>query len=209
MCGANGNINPQPIPASGSSCSTDNDCFDPNIFQCLNGHCQLRPCSSDSDCQESNNPTGSYKCIGPSGSSYCLDTNVCLGITYSASGQSFTPTGLVNPVCTPNNQTTMCALRDASAYVANKCDGQNSCNITIEDFGPYPCSFQPVGCNLDTSDTSVQDFTSARNTTYCQLPFSYGYPGGVPSNSSGQSSPGNANIGYTVHGIYTCVPQNE
>lgn len=208
MCGVMGTGSVVPVPIG--TCSTSGDCYDPNIFECINNTCQLQQmCSTDADC---NFGSGVYTCQGATGGNkngYCVDKNVCLGLSYSGQGELQTPlinTYNNNSVCDPTNATTMCAIRDASAYIATKCNGQNVCNLTIADFGPTPCSgITATPCNFNTSQSSFEDFTSDRNSLYCQLPFNYGWSGQPPQNSTG--SPGNAsvNLGYTVHGIYTCI----
>lgn len=206
-CGATGDKqnDPQPVPIG--VCSSDSDCYDPNIFECVNSKCQLKTnaCNSDSDCGSD----GVHKCI----KGMCIDKNVCLGITYDGKGELNTPssiTGNTNPICDPTNTSTRCAIRDASAFVADKCDGQNSCSIKISDFGPLPCSgFEVTSCNIDPSSTNQQDFTPDRQSSYCQLPMGYGVSGGIPSGASqnGTSAPATVNLGYQVHGFYTCVPE--
>ena len=210
-CGATGSpAGPGPVEAG--FCQSDGDCFDPNIFTCNSkGKCELRKfCKTDSDCESGSSASGVYKCV----SGYCVDKNVCLGITYDGSDKLTNAsklTGLTNPICQPSNTQSKCAIRDASAYLASKCDGHQGCVVEVEDFGPYPCSgFEPVPVAVDTSSTAIQDFTAARTSPYSQLPFSYGFPGGVPSNSKGgQSSPGSISLGYYTHGVFQCVPDDE
>jgi hypothetical protein len=206
-CGATGNPQKDPQPVPISSCASDGDCYNPNIFQCVNSKCQLREnaCQADSDCGGS----GVYKCLN----GLCIDKNICLGITYDGKDELQSPltlTGNSNPICDPSNKNTRCAVRDASAYVAQKCDGQNQCQLKISDFGPLPCSgFNLTSCGFSSSQTNQQDYTSNRDTSYCQLPLGYGASGGIPEGSSanGQSFPATVNLGYQVHGFYTCIPQ--
>jgi len=86
------------------------------------------------------------------------------------------PKNVVNKVCNPNGS---CKPRDASAYLAAKCDGQDTCGVLFDPsdinsgFGPAPCA----------------------NMNQNQLPI-----------TPGQGT--NYNQGYYVHGLYTCiVPQ--
>lgn len=199
--------NPNANPAPGT-CSTAEDCYDPTIFDCVNNKCQLKKhCGTDEDCFEQTNKSGSYACVGSTGfhgNGYCVEKNVCLGVTYSGPIPVAT-TGLVNPICTPSNKTTQCAIRDASAYLAKKCNGINSCQASFTDFGPLPCQIQPEGCGLTfPSETNINDYSNERNNSYCQLPFSYGVSGVEPQYGS-SGAPPSVNIGYSVHGIFNCV----
>lgn len=86
-----------------------------------------------------------------------------------------------------------CVMRDASAYLAAKCDGTQACTVSIEPsfFGPYPCNFGPS--------------TSA---PYTSLPASSGTQSTPPVLSGGTGSTGSStNQGYVVHGLFACVPK--
>lgn len=86
------------------------------------------------------------------------------------------PKNVVNKVCKPKST---CKPRDASAYLAAKCDGKDTCNLlfdpsdTDSGFGPMPC---------DITNQNQLPITPGQGTNFSQ--------------------------GYYVHGLYTCiVPQ--
>jgi hypothetical protein len=89
---------------------------------------------------------------------------------------------VVNSVCDPITDTNICRPRDASAYLADKCDGKTTCQITFnpEDvtsgFGTRPCNGS----------------VSISSANYTMLP-------NMPAGG------GNYSQGYYVHGIYSCV----
>lgn len=219
---------------STTSCTTNSDCGG-GIFECnpSTHKCRLaRGFTSSDACNAAGGINGSYACVnlvngGECSTEYtgiCVDTNVCLGVTYdgsSSSCQTGTPTrvtGTVNPVCAPGGQG-QCAVRDASAYVAAKCNGQQSCSLTTSDFGPYPCAMTPVNCNIvpgTGTGSAYGDWTCTRvgsNQTagnqFCELPMNYGNPGGVPSiqgqSANGSAQPGSVSLGYKFSGVYSCV----
>lgn len=84
------------------------------------------------------------------------------------------PKNVVNAVCKPKST---CKPRDASAYLAAKCDGKDTCNLLFDPtdrdsgFGPTPC---------DIPNQNQLPITPGQGTNYSQ--------------------------GYYVHGLYTCVP---
>ncbi len=213
------------IENSKKSCTSDSDC--PFYVENLGaGQANAMMCNSNNSCQLRQQPVGTRTCaysgltphtiLGASGSNiYCVDTNMCgNNIDLSIANQS---AGVPNPYCTPKNANARCAMRDASASVGSKCDGKQDCaTLSMEDFGDFPCSgLQPRQCiiNYDGNGNpnwkpAVGDFKSlvgVRND-YCGLPYLAGYGGGVPPNGSGSSVSQNSNLGYTMHGIYTCVP---
>ena len=157
------------------------------------------------------------------GKTYCVDPDLCGSTIVGNSGLP----GVPNPVCSPSSgSVNQCAIRDASASVAAVCDGKQDCaNLTMADFGDLPClgsdpSLQPRKCivdyktNLLGSSTpewlpyvkgGFLDFAGSRRG-YCALPYLPGYAGGLPTDSTGSASPASSNVGYSMHGIYTCVP---
>lgn len=225
-----------------TECTTSINNVDPHFaFLCNPNQSGPTACSSDKECpawtQGSNNP---FTCNIPKGEStgfcklnnigvgqscpgkgsgynfqniggYCIDANMCGTNIVSPSGSSMKP-GVPNPYCTPSNSKSQCAMRDASATVAAKCNGQQECSdISVKDFGDLPClgtHMEPKSC-LTTSSTGGVAFIDGKRDGYCGLPFMPGYPGGLPPNSaSGSTSePANGNVGYTMHGIYTCVDE--
>lgn len=208
-----------PTVQSSFPCSDDSQCPGyikgaNNPFTCAipqggsTGFCQLAQLGSGADC-----PRGLVNVGG-----YCLDPNVC-GVgnnpILAPNGQTWpskvSSVGFPNPYCSPNNTSTKCAIRDASATVAAKCDGLQECpDLSIKDFGDSPCwgskgwdmSIPSEGC-LGTTPSGAIDFKQAR-VGYCGLPFAPGFGGGLPSSGT-SSEPQTGNIGYTLHGIYTCV----
>jgi hypothetical protein len=132
----------------------------------------------------------------------CTDPNVCPG------QQGSGPNGM----CTPTNMSAQCAIRDASASVGAKCNGRQSCpDLTMADFGDYPCAgIAPTQCINSFTSTGQPVWSQTTRSGYCALPYIPGNPGGVPVGASTQNSnPANANVGYIMHGIYTCVPNSE
>ena len=85
------------------------------------------------------------------------------------------PKNVVNKVCAPQGQA-KCRPRDASAYLAAKCDGKDTCNLLFDPsdrdsgFGPTPC---------DTLSQNQLPITPGQGTSF--------------------------NQGYYVHGLYTCI----
>jgi len=114
-----------------------------------------------------------------------------------------------NVACSPANNQTKCRPRDASAYLARHCDGKNTCLDTMNDiwspntiggiFGPLPCNIEAV------SDPNNSSFSN-----YMSLPINVGWAGGSPPQAqSNIDAPATFTQGYYVHGIYTCVPENQ
>lgn len=197
-----------PSMQSPNSCTSDKDCpawiqsSSNNPFMCnipkgeSSGRCTLRNIGKNA-CPSS---ASGYNFTNVNG--YCLDQNMC------GTNIDKYPPSIPNPYCSPLNTNSQCAIRDASATVAAKCDGKQECDdISLSDFGDLPClgsNMKPTACL--TSSSSGLSFINPKRSGYCGLPFMPGYPGGVPSNSSsGISDPANGNVGYTMHGIYTCV----
>jgi hypothetical protein len=178
---------------------------DQNPFQCYitkgsaSGFCRLRNIGS-SDC-----PSGLLNTNG-----YCVNPSIC-GTNIDAAKGGI---GVPNPYCSPGSKVASCAIRDASATVAAKCDGKETCDLTPDDFGDFPCmGLAPQLCitkGLKTkwSQSPQPVFSSGQTRTgYCALPYFPGYVGGVPSGSDGNdAAPTSFNLGYTMHGIYSCIP---
>lgn len=129
---------------------------------------------------------------------YCASMPTCM----------FTEKGL-NDNCTPSaGDTNKCRPRDASAYLANYCNGKTTClgdnkdiwkpNSTDNNpFGPLPCEISATSTGADAGK-------------YASLPVITGWGGGVPANSeSNQSDPATFNQGYKIHGIFSCIPDSE
>lgn len=193
-------------------CTDDSGCpfykkssGDKNPFQCYRangaaqGFCKLRNIGKEDCPPRLTNVNG-----------YCINPSIC-GADIDASKGSI---GVPNPYCNPSSTVGTCAIRDASATIAAKCDGQETCNLTAEDFGDYPCmGLKPIPCivrskKVDWSPDPQPVFSSGNiRTGYCALPYFPGYPGGTPQHSeTSNDAPQSFNIGYTMHGIYSCIP---
>jgi hypothetical protein len=103
-------------------------------------------------------------------------------------------TSFQNTTCVATNTTNQCIPRDASAYLSSVCNGQQICNVNIDNssFGPYPCRLQPL--TLCSSNGPTND------SGYCALPY-------LSTSQSGSTN--TFSQGYYVHGIYTCVANDE
>ncbi len=187
--------------------------FDSSKCSCGGNYCPIRPgttCTTLSDCDPSGTGTlmtcntTTKKCEVNPGQScmapditgqfcaiYPLCSNRAFGPPNPSNSTQYT-SNFVNKVCNPNNtvgipgQQGVCRPRDASAYLAAKCDGKSTCVVEydpenpLSGFGPRPC------------DSSV----SVGSTAYKQLP-------NIPSTG------GNYIQSYYVHGLYACLPQNS
>lgn len=189
-----------------TSCKSDTDCPDSSRFTCDQnaGKCTLK--ENPATCTPKNGQNLGWIM----NKKYCVDIDICgSDIEGNVNG-----VGVPNPVCSPVTSTAQCAMRDASATVAAKCDGRQACkDLSMEDFGDFPCSFPPpsssciTGYDANGIPNWVVDNKGLR-ADYCGLPYIPGYAGGVPANSSTNNSDSpNSNLGYTMHGIYTCIPE--
>lgn len=211
---------------SASSCKTEDDCA-PGM-NCVSGKCLPQQCNVDSDCGGYSSSKNIRVCPTPSNkkcssSSDCESGVSCMGGTCSVldpgSGPCMTclnghcasmPTCInskngLNETCSPiMGDKFHCRPRDASAYLAKYCDGKTTClgsetdlwtpNTAESVFGPLPCHI-----SAKSSDPN-----------YASLPIITGWGGGTPDNSkSGDSNSATFNQGYYVHGLYTCVPDDE
>jgi hypothetical protein len=226
-CGLTGtNTIPTPVQTS-IACSPSSTC--PPGMNCVGGRCQLQVfdcngkgsklCSTNSVCSQYN-ASGSYQCVDvetggvctqDTSKGMCIETNICFSSSYSGQPPLVLDSNVMNPngnwMCAPGGGG-LCAVRDISAYVAAQCDGQQTCNPSIESLGPYPCALTPIDCNFNLS--TPEDYSSGRvasNNGYCALPFAYGNGPNVAI--GGTTLPNSvtptATLGYTYHGIYTCV----
>ena len=218
-------VNPQlafmcdPSVSGSSTCSSDADCpYSSSLlgttspFQCVkaagasSGFCKLRDIGETGTCPTGQTPPLSKVTFGSGAASktYCMNKDMC-GLNI----KNPLPNGLgvPNPVCSPiaGGQ---CAIRDASASVALRCDGREACpDLSYLDFGDAPClntPFQKCIASYGPDGTPVWATPGSR-TGYCALPFVPGYPGGRPSGTTGDIPPPSSNIGYSMHGIFTCV----
>ena len=191
-----------PSAESQAQCSSSVDCWDgagTNPYTCnSSGKCQLiTNFPATVAC-----PTGMAAIpYGSSGGYYCANPDVCLPNNDGS-------VNLPNATCTPLNTTDQCANRDASVGVAAKCNGREVCSdLSMSDFGDYPCpGLAPQQCISSFNSDGTPNWVGGR-IGYCGLPYAPGFNGGVPAGSStSNASPANANLGYTMHGIYTCIP---
>lgn len=183
------NVNPlvafmcNPNVTGPGTCSKDSDC--PSGTSCQSGKCKLKIYQSNEKCPT---PTTKYP-IPNSSTFYCMNSNVC-------------GAGVPNPICQPKG-TGSCAIRDASASVAQKCDGRGDCDdLSVKDFGKTPCSFAATPCFSKVTSDGPQWITD--RTGYCGLPYGPGWSGGAPDYGSNNDA-GSGNLGYTMHGIYNCI----
>lgn len=190
---------------SPQTCSTQNDCpgGQQGIMGCVGGYCQLTP--NPSSCPSYISAGGSnlkYASITSGGNSYCVPSDIC-----GAQGPG--GYGVPNSVCSPLTNNYQCAMRDATDSVGSKCNGRSECpDLSISDFGPYPCPGlappqSPIEC-ISGYDQYGNPEWNATRAGYCALPFIPGWSGGAP-NGSTTPNPASASLGYTMHGIYTCV----
>lgn len=194
------------------TCQNAGDCpnsreGDPNSqFSCVQNHCELKPSAPNTPCLKGFSQTTI------NGNVYCIDADICGANIDKASQRG---TGVPNPYCSPSNTVSKCAIRDASATVASLCDGKSDCkNLSIKDLDAHiPCPGIPAvdkKCisGYTSNGKPIWDVNSeGKRAGYCGLPYIPGYSGGVPQGSSSDKpDPANTNLGYTVHGIYTCIP---
>lgn len=158
-----------------------------------------------------------YAECNPNGPSAVFSTGC--GSDDSTSPQcQFLTSSKQNAICSPKGPNYPskfdCRPRDASAYLASVCDGHNSCPVSIGGgsgaFGPSPCRGIEIP-SIDCTATSGGKYPNRDDDNpYCQLPFIPGWAGGAPSDSSSAISiPGDTSMGYYVHGIYACIPDDE
>lgn len=203
-----------PIPCTDDSgCPYWNQGASNNPFQCVipngakSGKCMLQDLTGQT-CPEGLGDSKGNPIRDGHGQAFCIDSNICgTKITGGVKTGTF---GVPNPVCNPLNTQARCAIRDASSYVATKCDGRSECgDLSVKDFGDYPCTglsapYSVVNCTKDGC-------TLANRVDYAGLPFLPGFAGGVPDPSQTSTNnpvKANANIGYIMHGIYTCIDEN-
>lgn len=174
-----------PSASSPGTCSKNSDC--PNTTMCsMSGKCVLKSYPKGYNCTSEPNTTPLT--IGDN--TYCVNTNICGG-------------GVPNQVCMPGG-TGGCAIRDASANVAQKCNGRTECDdLSENDFGQTPCNLKAIPCYSEISSNGPV-WNSKGRSGYCGLPYGPGWGGGAPDygNSSDAES---GNLGYTMHGIYNCI----
>lgn len=213
-------------PSSTSSaqlCSTTSDC--PVGMYCNSGKCIPSTCSIDSDCANGTMPAcpagmgdqcstegardpsipslvcmNGVKTFDPAyGQCMHCNNGTCQNIPLCTNLQSVS--GIMqNKTCSGGN----CKIRDASSYLAGHCDGKQTClgdasdmwmpNVPGGVFGPLPC-------NIPASST---------NLNYSTLPVIPGWNQSTPvPGTENTLNASNFSQGYYVHGIYTCVPDED
>jgi hypothetical protein len=177
------------------------DVYDPYL-ECAVDAKQGASKSFQKTCQDilNNNAGYSFSCSSNQGMSGCsCDSQGCTvnsGAPRASCECAHTDPsrGFQNCACSnyqgrnPNN----CKSRDISAYLAERCDGSNSCPVSLDTsgtdqelvnvLGPYPCDISPI---------NDQD-------RYALLPL-------VRANDGlGGVDPSAMRQGYYVHGLFTC-----
>ena len=185
-------------PSTQTVCSTSSDCATGQA--CANNVCVPNSCKVDSDCASSSVaacPSGKTTFTGDDGpcmacnNGFCVQKPTCQNINNR--GQNLT--------CLSGN----CRKRDASAWLAAKCDGKQSC-MTDKDpwipsdptsgFGPLPC------------DIAVPNSVGAAGSAYALLPIIPGWDA-KQKDTAGDTHQNSFSQGYYVHGLYSCVPDDE
>lgn len=109
-----------------------------------------------------------------------------------------------NSTCQNSN----CKIRDASAYLGKYCDGKNECLGSNSDYwipnspgtSQVPNPFGPLPCNISAS---------VNDPNYSKLPIIPGWNAGNIPLGGNSSAPANFSQGYYVHGVYTCIPDDQ
>lgn len=126
----------------------------------------------------------------------------CVNVPLCANTSGNTVSGLKgNDTC--SSLAGRCKVRDASAHLAGWCDGKSTCLGTAADkwlpnqpggpFGPLPCDIPAKSTDPD----------------YQYMPIIPGWNANVPPSGSSVGQPASFSQGYYVHGIYTCIPDEE
>ncbi|MDX1471860.1 MAG: hypothetical protein R3213_10215 [Flavobacteriaceae bacterium] len=181
----------------GKDCSVDADCDSPDgSLKCVS-----KPSGNGKYCAVDPGVTSCLACIDPktglppagNNPGFCAAMPVCMGVENG-----------FNVTCSPSKgDRYKCRPRDASAYLAAHCDGKQTClgnpsdkwdpNLQEGVFGPLPCQIPAV----------------SGNTPYATLPAITGWGGGTPNDGAKAPEPVTFSLGYKVHGIYTCIPDDE
>lgn len=166
---------------------------DPSGGQCL--YCDTRRWEDGND-------------TGPSGDwvGYCAQSPTCANIGTD-------PDIPQNPTCTTDGNGSNglgCIPRDASAYLAEQCNGKRSCAITWNPsdstyFGPKPCN---IDVDWSTPTEGAGNDGGGVVSKYETLPVAPGWGGGSPGSGQYQGSTQSStySLGFSCHGIYSCQP---
>lgn len=208
-CGGKGTT----VCSAGQSCGPGMTCEPSTTPGDNNSYCVAMPCN-DSTTLPANSSTTTWIC----------NKNPALALTPAQLSQGYT--GRITPVEVCNNLNSNfqnntcangannCAPRDASAYLAKACNGQQTCSAVINNtfFGPYPCggpNFTNPQPQVGSSAPNVVGCTppsTAVTTGYCSLPYAPGTSNDFKPSSASNPADTSFTQGYMVHGLYTCVP---
>ena len=201
---------PGTIICPANACPANMSCEPSQTQGDNNSYCVASPCNA-STVLPPNTSTTTWTC----------NPNPAFPLTPAQQTAPLNFTGRITPVevcsnlngsfqnTTCANGANNCAPRDASAYLAKACDGQQVCNATISSqyFGPFPCggtNFQNPG-NMTTPGSCSSNQTASSG--YCSLPYAPGTdPSFTPANAANPAGT-TFSQGYMVHGLYTCVPK--
>jgi len=170
--------------------------IDTESSQCGGNYCPVQPgtlCKDNNDCKDPNGNVmicekrgmGNAEVIGvckvlPNVSCFGVNTthNTCASFPL-CSNADLSKSTVKNNYCAANTINN-CMSRDASAYMAGKCDGKETCSDLWNPTDPNS-GLGPLPCNsFDVSGLPI-----------------------IP----GQG--GNYSQGYHIHGLYTCIPKTE
>ncbi|MDB4769534.1 hypothetical protein OAG24_01075 [bacterium] len=165
-----------------------------NPANCGKNACNKQPgtaCKTNADCG------GVMSCVGGTCQvnpllgqcMFCNNDNCAQAPTCSNLNSDYQ-----NTTCEPAGAAA-CRPRDASAYLAKHCNGKQVCDVVwnplnSSTFGPLPCKIQPG------------------QAEYLTLPVIPGWDGSTPTNGE-KAGDATFKQGYYVHGIYTCIPDDE
>ena len=178
----------------GSSCTSNSDGTDDcgSGLVCVNSKCSADPgkpsciaCVDDKGEPISGHNTGT-----------CASMPLCMNIDNG-----------LNKTCSPTfGDTYKCRPRDATAYLAEYCDGKSSCltgsksSTGADIWNPAnPNIFGPLPCQI---------IASTKEPMYATLPIFPGWGGGAPT-TGGTPNDITYSQGYYVHGVYSCIPNDE
>ena len=133
-------------------------------MSCVGGTCQVNP--------------GQRMAPDPINQQFCALYPLC---SHSENSGTADKPKIANSVCRPGGLG-KCKPRDASAYLASRCDGQTTCPFPAFDPTNPTNGFGPMPCNTTVTPSS-------------------GYYTALP-NIPGQE--GSYNQGVYIHGLYSC-----
>jgi len=197
--------------SSAVNCSDSGQCA--SGMDCIAEKCVAASCSAASDCGANSCPVNpgtscnsSQDCGGSpmvcQGGQCLVDPSLgqCMFCKNGRCAQAPTCSNLnnkyQNTTCVATNAKNKCRPRDASAYLADACNGKQSCTVDWDPssskyFGPLPCQ---VGVN---------------DSQYPLLPIIPGWDGGKPFKGDKGDVSANYKQGYYIHGVYTCINSDE